>query len=697
MVPVWVASALATTSDGRAAPVNLTSTPPDRKAFPFTTLRDGRAAGQGELVLSQAAAREVGASVGDKLTVKVGSAQASTLRVAGIGVSPQRPEDFSASCLCGALPDEPPTRWLTTTDPFTDSVTGPDAMGRILQVRVTDSMVAQARLDANENELGWLRWAPAAIAAVAVALGVALASAMRSRFLGTVRGLEAAGAGPLAAWVVPVSSIALATLAGTVGGTIIGSALVTGLKGTLGDLSGQTWLSVVTPWQAVCVFVVAVTVAVSVAAFSLLALSQRLTFRPNSKWVTIIGGASLLTGAATMFSTQSGDFRDPRATLAGGLLLSTGLFLTLLAVTGRRRRSVRHKVASVGRSSMIAASVLVCGSVFVGTWFATYLSVVGTHTETGRMQPSGSIVVNGIRTDTARAVAQDGAAAPVSVFANFDETKSMVRVTSPRVGACARSLPENVISTVVGVCPLSDSVAPINLIAMESLPELSDGLVHADPRLISQGRVSLLTVSLDGHVLLVQDVPARPDARLTGLLPGAVLPQNSTWVRSMHLQPAGTATLLVEKAADLPASARSALRATIAQRAGYATMTEDRPGSREPSIVLATFVGIAAAIILAAMVAAVGSALATSQTRLRRLFVELGLSRADRRRAGWSNLSPVAIAALVGGAGALWSVQAVGLPLTIGNGLWALPSATALVALGYSVARYGREPATDQG
>jgi hypothetical protein len=449
----------------------------------------------------------------------------------------------------------------------------------------------------------------------------------------------------------------------------------------------------VTPWDTLVFFIVAVTVAVSATAFAILALPQYVAIRVNSKSVIIIGGASLLIGAVTMFSAQSGDFRDPRATLGGGLLLSTGLFLTLSTVIDARRRSIRHRVASVVRSSMIATSVLVCASVFVGTWFATYLSVVGTHSETGRMQPIGSIVVNNIRTDTARIIAQDVVASRSSVFANLDETRSMVRVTSPGVGACARSLPEKSISDVVNRCQLSDSVAPINVIAMGNGTNQPEGLATADPALISQGRVSLLMVSLDGRVLAVHDVPARPDVRLTGLIPGAVIPADSSITRSLQLRPAGTSTLLVENVADLSAKERSALRATIAQRAGYATMTEDSPGSREPSLVLATFVGIAAAIILAAMVAAVGSALTTSQTRLRRLFVELGLSPADRRRAGWSSLSAAAAAALIGAAGAICSVWAVGVPLELGNGLWALPSVTALIALGHAVTRYAREPA----
>ena len=698
VTPVWGSMALLTSHGGRAAVhVSLTSTPRAQAQPRFGSVVSGRAARQGEIVLAQATADELTVGPGDPIAVMSGTAKPEMLRVSGVVVAPQRPDDFSAFCLCAAARAGEPARWLTTADPFTDPLMRDAAMDRFLQVRVTDSTVADARAEANENALAWLRWAPPALSIVAIVVAVALATSMRTRFLTTVDGLEAAGAGPLGAWAIPTMSIGLATLAGSAGGLAAGVGVTRVFMRIVGDLSGQLWLGVTMPWLASGRYALVVTVAVASGAFAVLSLPRFLALRlePQPKQLVLSGILGAGLGTLLVLSPRTGAYRDPRITLGGGLVLSVGLFLVVAAAIRAIRGSVRNRVASVGRSAMFAVSISVCAGVCVGTWFAAYLGAVGIQAgEVARMQPPGSVVVAQVREDVARAIAGERPASPALVMTHFDESQSMLRVTSPPFGECVARQTGGLLEIVQNECPLGESLMPVNVTASVPVEGQSADVIRADPLLIHDGSVSLMRIGAGGRILSVTDAPAIPDARLTGLLPGAVLPSGGSTVRDLGLKPAGTATLLLEHFSTLEPRERAAIRASIAQRAGYATMSEDRPTTREPSAVLAVFVGAAAGMVLAALVAAVGSALCTSQARLRRLFIELGLEAGDRRRVGWSNLWILPLAGLIGAAVAILSAGALRRPLHLDPVVLALPTLGVIASTALSVFRYGRVPGT---
>lgn len=163
------------------------------------------------------------------------------------------------------------------------------------------------------------------------------------------------------------------------------------------------------------------------------------------------------------------------------------------------------------------------------------------------------------------------------------------------------------------------------------------------------------------------------------------------------LRDSNKSTVVFEGFRQLEPVKRAALRAAIARRASYATTSEAVAPTRDPNAVLGGFIGFAAAAVCAAMIAAIASAFNASQARLRRLFFELGVSVADRRRLGWASLRTLALAAVIAGASGAAAASAVTSRWDTGNVVWVLPTLSAVVAAAVAAGRYGIAPKTDQG
>lgn len=699
--PVWVARTLLTAKAGAAAvPVDLSTTQPERAQPRFGVLVEGRYADKGELVATRAAVEELGVSVGDTLTLDEG--RGSTVRLAGVVVSPTRPGDLAAYCRCASTKSQQPNQWLSDAVPFTDPSLSDAAMGRVLQVRSADSAVVDAQAAAQANELSFLQYIPPFTAAIAFLLCALLAGAMRRRMLPTVEGLRAAEVGPSAAWAIPVAMIGMSVLLGTIiGMAVVVVALQIG-AGQMGVIVGQDWQGISVPIGTLVWFGVTVTAATAGASFALLAIPKghglrRPTQLRKARLAAVTAAA---IGVIIVLLPPGLDgFRDQHQTLLGGALVTASL--TALVGWGRSSSGVRQRVAAAASPALLSATLLVAVTVFLGTWFAAYLSnVAAGQGGLNTMQPQGSLVVAGVTGENVTSLSTFDANAGAVVMHSPAEDVSTVRVASPETAQCAATMPAPTIEAVNTRCPLGDSVTPINTVALTRADELMrvpPGAVLADPGLIHNGQVALLTISLTGQITDQLTVPAHPDRRLGGLLPGAVINDLDPAVEALKLRDSNKSTVLFENFGQLKPTKRAALRAAVARRASYAMASETVEATRNPSAILGAFVGWSAAAVAAAMIASIAAAFNASQARLRRLLVDLGVSASDRRRMGWKSLRVLALAAAIAGAAGLIAATAVTSRLDVTTIVWTFPTLAAIAASALARASYGRAPQTDQG
>lgn len=595
----------------------------------YGTLVEGRQPErEGEIALSLAAAGQIGAVPGDRVTVGCDDAAGLSggYMLVGLTVDPADAGAVRAAAVTAPDALTGSGLWLTDDPSIPESGvvaveagTGSVAVGRL------ESSVRRAAESARSRDLPGYRWYGLVLFTVAVCVLTATAVAFHragpcdGRMV--VDALLACGfPGRVARWTVFRGMLAC-TLPGAVAGIAAGYAVLAAAHGAIGAWFGQYWRWTLSPESLSGIAFVAATLACS-TAISWPVLFHRPTRAdavpgPARPWPWAAAPAAIVLVLACVaierYHAAEWAFGGVMGALLGGA--ATGALLSSLPWLARTPATAR----ATGRQRTLAAPACALALLLLaaGSWFSGQMML-----STGGPD-DGLFIAEHLSQRDVDYLAQEypDTMAGATVLITPDESEHLVRATSAEYYECVvrQGFDDFACGSGNGLInettvALVDPGSPLAGRARDDQtgPDGTTGVILIDPS--DQSIAGSARVSVEGADPLL-------DAQT---MPGLVLGVGSPQALELGITPGSQRTLVIANFPSISSGTRDAIRSDIINRCGYAFITEHDTTSlrsyQARAIAMPTLTAIGAALIFAAL----ATSTRHSQSRLRRTLGEFG-------------------------------------------------------------------------
>lgn len=659
-------------------------------------LVDGRQpTGAGEALISERLATTIGAKLGEPLDLRARGGldepvdrQTDTVRIVGLTVDPADYRDATVITVDPGLDPATATLWLTDTNPFHDAQLGALADNGAISGRTTAKLAKETSEQATATLLAILQYTPAGLAALTICVLLALLAALGQTVRRGIDGLVAAGMTKTAAWRVGVHAAVASIATGAILGSLL--ALLAGsiFKEQLSHTIGQHWQRVSLPWVAVAIFVVGLTLGLTIAARIAVAVGARVSIPPlRLPWLVSV---CLLAIAAIGLWLALTDHISVQTAILSCLLIAFTLpsVLSRLASLGARTATKRviGTIAAPLAGLSLAAVMITYATSYYAAW--TSHNAISAERESVAPQPPGSLLVDKVSDEAWPRLfdryRQAGGEQTVA-YGLPVESKHTLRVTSERVIQCMKAAGTKDPNALPDDCYPAQTASSINTIALvdpaQSGPPGTGLPLRVDPGLLENGRVGLLDFDREsGKVISMSVVPAVAEPGLGGNLPGAVTARDSQFTKDHDLAASGVSVLAFLDFAELSETAKADYRATVTRVTPASLTSEDIDTYSDQERALALGVAMAGAGLIVLLLTTAGLTYISSQRGFRRLVADTGGQAAWRRRLS-ARLFAIPAGCIVLGA-ALARLAAWYTGIHDGNGfgwIWTLPTILGLI------------------
>lgn len=595
----------------------------------YGTLVEGRQPERmGEIALSQAAAGQIDAALGDTVTVECddGNGLSGEYLLVGLTIDPADVGAVTAAAVT-ATDSLPEARlWLTDDASIVESGVIADEAGTgNVAVGVLESSVRRASESARSRDLPGYRWYGLVLFLCAVcvltAMAVAFHRAGRCDGRMVVEALLACGfPARTARWTVFRGMLACA-LSGAMVGVVLGYAVFAAGYEAFGAWFGQYWRWSPSPGALVGIVFVAAMLACS-CVFAWLILFRRPRYDaavvpPGRSWLWYAVPSAVALVAACVaierYHAAAWSFGGVMGMLLGGA--ASGVLLVSLSWLARTPAQCR----AVGRSRVLAAPACALALLLLaaGSWFSGQMMLAAGGPDNGLFVVD---YLNERDVDYLRDRYPDVMADAV-VLAAPDESDHLVRAASPSYYDCVvqRGVDDFDCGSTDGTINestvmLVDPGSPLAGKARSDQTAADDtaGIILINPS--DQSIVGSARVDVNGTDPLLDDQT----------MPGLILGVGSPQARALGITPGSQRTLVIADFPSIASGTRDAIRSDIINRCGYAFITEHDTTSyrsyRARAIAMPVLTAIGAALIFAALAVSVRH----SQSRLRRTLCEFG-------------------------------------------------------------------------
>lgn len=627
--PAWVTAATVTASR-RSTPISLRVS---EGRLPLVTMEGRKPTTPEEIALTPAVLGDLGTNLGDELQVTTATGAPRRLRVVGTLVDP-RDRSVRAGVMHSRLPDQEPTVWLSDDDVFAEPSIQAELEAGSIRGRSVELLARDQLRQGPSPVIRAVRTALPAIFAVVLALGAVLTWSLTRSVDHHVKGLVAAGmADPSARRVVHLAAVL------GLGVTAIGAAVLVALtiwlsKSVIDRAVNQYWLGLGLNWPATAAAILLIPLTTMAVVVGLQRIS-RIGLRVLRASATLVLALVIAGGGLIVLPGVIRAHRE--LALIGGAILTAGGAGLSAMLLGYSRRRVKGRIASHLVASALGPALLVCVATFcLSTYAATTAKGLDAAEEsTGTLQPTGSIMVDGVGRPVVDAVVdvfRDAGGERELLYELADDTTRRVRVTSAGVAACYRSSDVVDPDEVLQRCGPPGTLVPINVVAFSDAVTDETALA-IEPALSSGGDAGFLYPpgpSGGRWRTIVVENQAESMPGLGGNLPAALFPPDSELARSLGITRGGGFGVVLFGLDRLPPRRQAEVRYAVAQLAGSAGVSEaqhlDQSGERE----LLSVVAVAGSAFLGAMLWSIGRILVSTHAETLTRLAALGATRRYR-------------------------------------------------------------------